>query len=76
MRAIGYGKTGEVRVEARLYNGKPQLDIRRWFQGKDGVMQPTGKGVTLNPEQAESLVRALGSEMPRLRELREESKDG
>jgi hypothetical protein len=46
------GKYGaeEIRAERSEYNGRSYVNIRKWFQGKDGEWYPTKKGITFLDE--------------------------
>lgn len=54
-----------VRVQINEFGGREFLDIRTYFENKDGEMCPKKNGVTLAPEKAEELANAILGEVAR-----------
>lgn len=53
-------RPGEVlRVQRRHYKGRVFLDLRIFFANEAGELCPTGKGVTVPPDQVGALVELL-----------------
>lgn len=50
----------EIRVSAKVYEGKPFVDVRLWALNpdQDGLV-PTKKGITVNPNQIPQLIELL-----------------
>lgn len=48
-----------VRVTLGEYAGKPNCDVRIWYEAKDGSLKPSPKGVTVSLEQLPQLAEAL-----------------
>jgi hypothetical protein len=55
------GKNGKERVEVAFkeYKGREFLDIRIYYLDENDEMRPTGKGVTLKPDQISDLISLL-----------------
>lgn len=49
----------EIQVDVREYKGNRYIDVRVCFEGKDGVIRPTARGVTIRPDLAASLADAI-----------------
>lgn len=49
----------EIQVATREYNGRRYIDVRVCFEGKDGAIRPTAKGVTLRHDLADALADAI-----------------
>ncbi|KAK43625.1 hypothetical protein BG58_31340 [Caballeronia jiangsuensis] len=52
-------KSERLRVHVRSYRGRVFIDLRAWYVGEDGEYRPSGKGVTLQPDQVPEITRAL-----------------
>ena len=52
-------ETEEVRFSLREYKERVYLDLRLWFQTKEGEYLPTKKGLTLSPEFLPELRKGL-----------------
>ncbi|CAL8474550.1 transcriptional coactivator p15/PC4 family protein [Caballeronia sp. S22] len=52
-------KSERLRVHVRSYRGSMFIDLRAWYVGEDGEYRPSGKGVTLQPDQVPEITRAL-----------------
>lgn len=48
-----------VRIERAEYKGTDCVNARIWFQGSDGVMRPSRKGMTLNVQLARDVANAI-----------------
>lgn len=65
MKDFEYGK-GIIRVQATDFKGKQYLDIRRYYQTKEGEYKPTLKGISIPIELACKIATAI-SELCKLR---------
>jgi len=64
MQDIKKGDKGEViRVRAKDFKGKNYLDIRVFYQDKEGEMQPTKKGISISLDIAEAVIAAALKEI-------------
>lgn len=60
MLQIKRGKTAFVQVDRHEYNGRDQVHIRLWSNYEQiGKYVPTKKGVALNPEDLDALIKEL-----------------
>lgn len=53
------GKRTTIRVRRREFEGCEFIDVRQWFVDAAGNLKPTGKGVSIPPEMAQDLARAI-----------------
>lgn len=54
------GESTVLRVMRGKYEGKTRVDIRVWYKTKtDPEFKPSGKGVSMTPEQAEKVAAAI-----------------
>ena len=49
----------QLRVEVNDVDGRRMVDVRLWAKAKDGDYIPTGRGVSIWPEQVGALVALL-----------------
>lgn len=53
------GPGQKIVLRRTVFRGKAYLDLRQFFQGKDGQWLPTKKGVAFPWELREALIEAL-----------------
>ena len=53
------GDREETRVQLKIFNGRPFVDVRRWFVDRDGVFRPTSKGQSIRLGEIDTLIAAL-----------------
>jgi hypothetical protein len=55
------GKRAEVRVSVKPWQGRRVVDIRLWslFDGSDGEMRPSRKGIAFDASKLDALIDAL-----------------
>ena len=59
MISIPKNSREEIQVDVREYKGNRYIDVRVCFEGKDGVIRATVKGVTIRPDLADALADAI-----------------
>jgi len=59
LRCLEKGPSEQVRVERSTFNGREYVSARIWFRDERGAWHPTKKGLTLSPELAAEVARAL-----------------
>lgn len=57
--AIRTSAHGEVRMSLDTIDGERRLNVRKWYQRRDGGWAPTVKGLTVALEHLEELATAL-----------------
>lgn len=57
------GKGDVIRVQKKEFKGKSYLDIRTFYEGEDGEMMPTKKGVAIPIEIAREVLGAAVKEL-------------
>lgn len=55
--------TERVRIELQSFKGKSYLNVRVWVDKADGTMAPTQKGITLDPDLARRMAKAVLMEL-------------
>jgi hypothetical protein len=58
-RIFSKSATQQVRVERATFQGRAYINARIWFHNEKGEWVPTKKGLTLAPELAEQVGRAM-----------------
>jgi hypothetical protein len=58
-----------VRVQLREFEGRALIDARRYFTNKDGVLQPTKKGLSLAVTRLPDLAAAINKALRKAIEL-------
>tara|TARA_Y100000389_G_C17437452_1_gene506409 strand:+ start:1520 stop:1765 length:246 start_codon:yes stop_codon:yes gene_type:complete len=56
---IQKNKTNFVQIEAREYEGNPYVDVREFFDNKEGNRLPTKKGITFTPKVLDEVIEGL-----------------
>lgn len=56
---IQKNKTNYVQIEAREYEGNPYVDVREFFDNKEGDRLPTKKGITFTPKVLDEVIEGL-----------------
>lgn len=63
-------RRGEAVITAlREYEGRPLLDVRRYYSGKDGKLHPTKKGIAIAVGKLPELAAAINAAVAKAREL-------
>lgn len=63
MIEVKKGNKNVIRVTRATVDGRDCVDVRTWFEDRDGNMRPTHRGFKLRPGQAWELVKALRKEL-------------
>jgi hypothetical protein len=58
-----------VRVQLREFEGRALVDVRRYFTNKEGVLQPTKKGISLAITRLPDLAAAINKAQRKAIEL-------
>ena len=56
---IQKNKTNYVQIEVREYEGNPYVDVREFFDDKEGNRLPTKKGITFTPKVLDEVIEGL-----------------
>ena len=56
---IKKNKTNYVQIELREYEGHEYVDVREFYDDKEGRRLPTKKGITLSPTVLEKVIEGL-----------------
>ena len=54
----GVGK-GEIRIIATTYKGEERIDIRHWYEDKDGSLKPGRAGISMPPGEFLELAKEI-----------------
>ena len=56
---IKKNKSNYVQIELREYEGHQYVDVREFYDDKDGKRLPTKKGITFSPKVLEEVIDGL-----------------
>lgn len=56
-----------LRVQLTEYQGRPIIDLRVWYEGRDGELRPSRSGLTCSTSHVERLADALAEAVARLK---------
>jgi hypothetical protein len=56
---IKKNKTNYVQIELREYEGHEYVDVREFYDDKEGRRLPTKKGITFSPTVLEQVIEGL-----------------
>jgi len=56
---IKKNKTNYVQIELREYEGHEYVDVREFYDDKEGRRLPTKKGITFSPTVLEKVIEGL-----------------
>lgn len=48
-----------LRVQLTEYQGRPIIDLRVWYKGRDGELRPSRSGLTCSTSHVQRLAEAL-----------------
>jgi hypothetical protein len=76
----GHVKIGEIEkgadkiiVNVKDFKGKTYVDVRTYFENDQGEMIPTKKGISLNPDNVDEMIKLLQKAKKSLGERTEET---
>tara|TARA_R110000796_G_scaffold142154_7_gene258626 strand:- start:349 stop:597 length:249 start_codon:yes stop_codon:yes gene_type:complete len=72
---IKKNKTNYVQIEAREYEGNPYVDVREFFDDKEGNRLPTKKGITFTPKVLDEVIDGLSLLRNKINGVSEENND-
>lgn len=61
-----HGRNDQLRISICSYRGARFVNLRVWFRGTDHKFRPTKTGVTFQPRQLDSIIKALEETKRRL----------
>ncbi|MFG1189501.1 transcriptional coactivator p15/PC4 family protein [Xanthobacter flavus] len=59
-----------LRVQLTEYQGRPIIDLRVWYEGRDGELRPSRSGLTCSTSHVERLADALAEALSQLKAAR------
>ena len=54
-----HGRNDQLRISICSYRGARFVNLRVWFRGTDQKFRPTKTGITFQPRQLDSIIKAL-----------------